>query len=571
MSESLGASKFRSLLLASSLEMTLSVIALLTDSLIAGHAVGEAGLSAMNIITPIISVPVFLASMFSVGLAFCYNSALGMFDTRHASGLFGMGIILMAATSLTVFAGISIFLGAYLDFLNVSPEVRRYVIEYYSCYKFVILVIPFSSLMSTMVYQDGDDLIANIANFMNLLGNIVLSLIFTFVFKMGMFGIALGTLLKELLCLAALCCHFLRETNSLHARAYFSLRDLWSLLKYGFVDSGMFIMLGLLVFVMDKFVTAYFGDFYLPVLSMVVGLLELSIIFDGVAQAMLPLVSVYYSEGNYPAVRKVMKPALKVSLIEGVAFSVVLFVFAEYIPAAFNIREPELVPFCVEAVRIIAPSMVVSSLLYLFETYYTIQDKNALAVISSCLRNFAAVIVISLPLGLAGSIGGVWAGVALAQVLTLIVCGVIAVMLYGREGFPMYLADTAPIADFDLTLSPENIIIVRDKISEFLSRNNVSARVKANMMLIAEEVGMLIYEKNAGRQITAEYTVMIETERVELIIRDNGIIFDITDEDAKVESFRSYVVSNIMTKYHNRENLLTTSFNRNVLRVQYDL
>ena len=111
MSESLGASKFRSLLLASSLEMTLSVIALLTDSLIAGHAVGEAGLSAMNVITPIISVPVFLASMFSVGLAFCYNSALGMFDTRHASGLFGMGIILMAATSLTVFAGMSYSLG----------------------------------------------------------------------------------------------------------------------------------------------------------------------------------------------------------------------------------------------------------------------------------------------------------------------------------------------------------------------------------------------------------------------------------------------------------------------------
>ena len=56
---------------------------------------------------------------------------------------------------------------------------------------------------------------------------------------------------------------------------------------------------------------------------------------------------------------------------------------------------------------------------------------------------------------------------------------------------------------------------------------------------------------------------------VEIIERDNGIIFDITNEDARIESLRSFVVSNIMTRQRDKKNLLTTSLNRNVLIVEY--
>ena len=248
--------------------------------------------------------------------------------------------------------------------------------------------------------------------------------------------------MKDIISLAVLSCHFLRKTSSLHPRMHFS-----------FVDSGMYLMWGVLLFVMNKFVIAQLGGEYLPVLSMAVSILEVSVVFDGIAQAMLPLVSVYYAEGNYPAVRKVMTLAVKVSVIEGLAFSALMITFAEYVPAIFGIDEPEILGHCVSAVRIISSTLAVSSMLYLFETYYMIQSRNILAVISSCSRNLIAILLCALPLGLTGSISGVWWGFALAQVFTMILCCAATVMKYGREFFPLYLEERRPIADVDLLLT----------------------------------------------------------------------------------------------------------------------
>ena len=564
MRNSLCRRKFLSMLAVSSTEMVLTVIALLADTVIAGHAAGEAGLSAMNLMTPLVSVTAFIGGLISMGVSFMYGEAMGEADKNRADGLFGMSMLLAAAFGLAMFGLVSVFRDEYFAFVNPAPEVLGFAHEYYAFYRFVMIIDPLAMLLGVMVYNDGDEFISNIANLANIGGNILLSVFFAFTLKMGMAGIALGTLVKDVISLAILSCHFMRKTNSLRPRLYFSFGDLWDFVRLGFIDSGMYLMLGVMLFVMSKFVIAQFGDEYLPVLSMAVSLLEVSVVFDGIAQAMLPLVSVYYAEGNCPAVRKVITLAAKVAVIEGLAFSAVMIVFAEYVPAMFGIDEPEITGHCVSAVRIISTTLAVSSLLYLFETYYMILDKNGLAVISSCARNLVLVLVLGVPLGLTGNIAGVWWGFALAQVLTLILCGVLAVMKYGREYFPYYLEAKRPVADYDLSLSPETLITVRDSAEEFLTAHHIPKSTVNQVMLIIEETGMLIIERNKG-QVLAEYTILLEDDQqVRIIIRDDGEIFNITDEDLDVTSLRSYFVSRLMTVQRLKKNITTTSFNRNV-------
>ena len=556
------------MLAVSSTEMVLTVIALLADTVIAGHSAGEAGLSAMNLMTPLVSVTAFIGGLISIGVSFTYGEAMGEADKKRADGLFGMSMLLAAAFGLAMFVLVSAFREEYFAFVHPAPDVMSCAAGYYSFYRYVMIIDPLAMLLGVMVYNDGDEFISNIANIANIGGNILLSVFFAFTLKMGMAGIALGTLMKDIMSLAVLSCHFMRKTNSLRPRLYFSCGDLWDFVRLGFIDSGMYLMLGVMLFVMNKFVLAEFGDEYLPVLSMAVSLLELSIIFDGIAQAMLPLVSVYYAEGNYPAVRKVITLAAKVSVIEGLAFSAVMTMFAEYVPVMFGIDEPETVRHCVLAVRIISTTLVVSAVLYLFETYYMIQDKNGLAVLSSCARNLVFILALGVPLGLTGSIAGVWWGFALAQVLTLILCGVLAVMKYGREYFPYYLEAKKPAADYELSLSPEALITVRDSAEEFLKAHDVPKSTVNQVMLIIEEIGMLTLERNKG-EVLAEYTLLLEEDgQVRIIIRDDGEIFDVTDEDLNVTSLRSYIVSRLMTIQRLRQNITTTSFNRNVFDVR---
>ena len=548
--------------------MLLSVIALVVDTVISGQIAGEEGVSAMNVMTPIVSMITFAGNVISAGVSFCYGVAMGKLDKKRADKLFGMSVLVSVASGLVLYAVMTACFDMYVDFLKPAPEVLSHARGYYSYFKYAMIIEPLLLVLNLMIYNDGDELISNISNVTNIAGKIILSLIFASSLKMGVAGVALGTLAKDIISFGVLLCHFFRKANSLHPRMYFGFKDLWEFFKYGFVDSSMFLMWGLLLFVLNKFVSATFGGQYLPVLSMAISLVELTALFDGIAQAMLPLVGVYYNEGNYPAVRKVMGSATRMSIIEGIIFSVVVFIFAKYMPGMFGINDPLIVGECVNVVRIISLTLVFSSLLYLYETYYMAQGKNMIAVLSSCARNLVFVIVIAIPLAEVMGLNGVWVGFALAQVLTLVFCAWLMCAKYGRKNFPMFLDDKGLVADFDVLLTSENVMKTRDLAEKFMREHNIPSDVINRIMLLIEETGMMIIEHNEGKKVLAEYTIeLYEKDQARVIVRDNGEIFDITNDDVDITSLRSYFLAGLMYIEKYKKNITTTSFNRNIFRV----
>ena len=66
--------------------MVVSIIVFLSDTVIAGYAVGETGISAMNIMSPIVSFTIFISCLIATGVAYSYNSAIGKADKKHADG-----------------------------------------------------------------------------------------------------------------------------------------------------------------------------------------------------------------------------------------------------------------------------------------------------------------------------------------------------------------------------------------------------------------------------------------------------------------------------------------------------
>lgn len=76
---------------------------------------------------------------------------------------------------------------------------------------------------------------------------------------------------------------------------------------------------------------------------------------------------------------------------------------------------------------------------------------------------------------------------------------------------------------------------------------------------------MLILEKNPNKKIWAECTLIVIDDSVKVILRDSGVIFDLTDEDAAVSSIRQYVVSNMLVVPDHKAYITTTGYNRNEL------
>ena len=64
---------------------------------------------------------------------------------------------------------------------------------------------------------------------------------------------------------------------------------------------------------------------------------------------------------------------------------------------------------------------------------------------------------------------------------------------------------------------------------------------------------MLIYEKNAGKKkLFAECTILSEPAGMRMILRDSGILFDVTDADSLPVSLRQYVVASMMVAHEKR-------------------
>ena len=560
---------FYPLLGSATVAVAIEVLSLLTDNIIVGRVVGETGLAGINMVVPIFSLCAFLGSLICVGVSFRYADAIGLFDEQRAGRILGMGLLLAAGTGIVMCVLAFAAKGLYFGILSPAPEIRAQGEAYYRYISLTMLVYPVFVLLLEMVYDDGDIALCNAAYVVQMMGNIGLSIFLCI--KIGAGGASLGTLIGTSASLCTLLLHFLKKKNGLKPHLYFSWRELSAFLRYGFTDAGIYLLWAVLFYILNAFVIRRFGDNMLPVLAVVTGFFELTIVFDGLGQAMKPLLSVYFSERNTPAVAGTMKLMLRCAVIEGIVAMAAVLILADVMPLAFSLRDPESIRQSALALRIIAPSMIAISVLYLYSSYYLNVGQILLSVWITIWKDFISVILMSFPLSLLFGIRGLWVGILLAPFLTVLVWYALVRLKMKETGFPLLLKQDPLVADYDLHLSPEEIRDTRLKVKSFLISNCIPDVQRSQAMLIIEEMSMLTAERNRDPgKICAEWTLLVNEKDLRMIYRDCGEVDDMTDPNKQVSSFRSFVVSSCMETLNMRKHLLTVGMNRTVIEIPYE-
>ncbi len=556
--------KFKSLLFAGSFTLAIQYLLMLSDTIIIGNILGETELSAVNIINPVYSVAVFAAALNSIGTSVFYSYEMGRFNKDKANSLFGQGVIIDLAAGIIMFIAGLLGRDLYFDFMNLSDNIKHLAGDYYFYYQFVIMLFPVYTLLLDMVYTDGDGLICDIANFVQMCVNIAASILLCR--KIGIGGAGLGTLIGTILGMGVLLIHFFRKKNSLKFVWHINIADVLKVVKCGMTDSGIYLFWALTSFAATKFTIKHFGEYYLPVLLVVINIIEMTIIFDGIGQAVTPIVNVYRGEENYVGIKRVMKAALKAALAEGVIMSVLLFLLGGSIAEMFGISDTALIKVSKTAIRLVCPFFFCSAVLFLQTTYYLIIEKEILATVITGIKDWLLLTVFMLIFGCLFGINGVWAGFGITPLAAFGVSTLIVIMRYGKDKFPLLLDSTSKeVYIYDAYLNKENIINLRNEVEKLLLEKQISQQTIHRIMLVIEELCMLTCEKNEGKKILAECSIMIDKD-VQIIMRDDGIIYDPTDCDGPISSLRSYMVSSLMINQPKKFNLVTTGYNRNMFR-----
>ena len=558
------------MLFSATIVMIVIVVLLLSDLAIAGNIIGEKAVAAINLLRTPYMLVLGISSIISQGSSLLYSLRMGEFDKDAADKIFGQGLLGATILCFVIFFFYSIGIDPYLAYMNPDAETGLLAKEYAKYYIPTLAIYPMYMYIAAMVYTDGDESLSLIANLFLIFGNIVLSIVMAK--KIGLAGISLGSFVGVFLCTAVTCLHFFKKSNSLKPKIFTSLRTLWDMAKYSIVDAGIYIYFAIQSFVMTKLIITQFGGKHLEVYSVIVGLWQLTLIFDGVGQAFCPLVNVYRGEGNIPGIQKTMRYSLKASLLEGIVMSIILFAFADAVPLLFDIQNTELASETIRAVRICSLSLTATSILFLLTSYYLLTEKIGHAVLICFFKDLLMPIGLAVPLSVLFGLDYLWVGLSLAPTVALGISIWITRLRFGKKGFPLYVDETDDkIHSLNFIIQDKAVVEARDTIEKMLQDHKASKRTIMRSMLLIEELFLLIQEKNPGKKISAELTIFLSKDMVKYVIRDDGIIFDITEEDDPLASIRGYIVAAMMHKQTVRKNLTTTSFNRNMFALPLNI
>lgn len=558
--------KFRSLLLTGSITIVIQYLILMSDTLVIGNILGEQMLSAVNVVKPYQSFTIFLSSLLSVGTSVFYSLETGKFNREKANALFSQGVILELLAGVILFVVGLLGQDLYFQYLSLSEQTAKATSDYFFYYPFVVLLMPIYTVLLELVYADGDELFCNISSIAQIVINIVFSVVLCF--AMGVRGVGLGTLLGLVCSIALLLPHFFRKRNTLKFSWHLNLKDTLRMLKCGITDASAYLFMGLTSMTASKFVIHQFGEYYLPALLVVFDILELTIVFDGIGQAVTPLVNVYRGEENQLGVKRVMKTALIFAVSEGVFMTIMLYLFGKYIAGIIGLEDETLIHTAQIALRLVSPFFFCSGVLFLQTTYYMILEKIALSTVVTGIKDWLVPSVCLILFGMAFGLNGVWVGLGVAPFFSIILTLLFVYLRYGKEKFPLLLErDSKAVQIFDVEFSQDGIMKLRDQVETFLVDAHISPASVNRTLLFVEEVGMLTVEQNRGKKVSCECSVMIGDD-IQIIFRDDGVNYDPTNADNQVLSFRSYVVANLMLSTRDRRSFITTGYNRNMLRLK---
>ncbi len=559
--------KYNSMLIASFLGWLVGLVGELADSIIAGQFISETAVSATGLVAPLFNFNFFFSVMIGLGSANRYAIKSGRFEKDEAYRTAGQALVLSIGAGI-IFSGL-MFFGEDLvfSFYNAGPEVEALAREYYEGMIIVTLLAPPFWTFYYLVSVDGDSNAVLAADILQAIGNFAASLFF--VNQMGIKGIALGTCVGLVLSWCMLIPHFFSKKNSIRFKPSFSFKCLRDVVFFGSTSAMTSVYIGIVDVVFNKFILLHYGAALLASYAIINLILNLAQVSTCAVDSGSGFIATAYAESNSVAMRRLLRMITRVMVIVSGCLMLFFLVFANYAPNVYGIVEPAAREAAVYATKVLALSYVPSAFIFMYLGYFPRIEKPFLGNLAGFLYSLFTPIAIAMPLGLISYNAMSWGFFATPSV-TMLIMGVIIIKKFGKNSFPYPIPKTEAEKIFihEFAVTDEEIVLVKDMVADELKTADVSESIINKLALMIEEALTVVKNQNTkihpGKIILADATIMVFKDRVQLITRDNGVIFDITRVDEKLSSLEAYVAASLMNDNDENSYVTSVSFNRNL-------
>ena len=285
----------------------------MVDQIFIGQGVGFLGNGATNIIAPIATITIAIATLFGDGLAAFFSLSLGKGEGEKAAKGLGRSIIYGSIFGIIWTVIAFAFLRPLCLIFGATENILPYALDYGR-----IIVIGFTfqivgNTINSAIRTDGSPRYAMLSMMIGAILNIILDPIFIFVFHWGVEGAAIATIISQLFGLLFNIAYLFRmKTIKLSRQSFtFDIRTAGRIASLGFASGANNLTSTVVAFVSNNLMTKYgarspYGaDIPLTTfgLCMKVSMLAFSIGI-GVASGSQPIIGFNYGAKKYDRVKK---------------------------------------------------------------------------------------------------------------------------------------------------------------------------------------------------------------------------------------------------------------------------
>ena len=510
----------------------------IVDQIFIGWGVGYLGNGATNVVFPITMVCLAFALMIGDGASAYLSLKLGEKKKEEASIGVGNGITLSVITSVILCAVTLIFLPQLLNVFGCTDALKDYAFGY----GYVIAIgLPFMMIgtsLNSIIRADGNPKYAMTSMIFGAVLNVILDPIFIFVFKMGVEGAAIATVISQFATFIINIAYIRKFKTITINKEKLKLklnvcRKLSGLGISSFITQMSFVV----VMATANNLLAKYGAYSkfgseipITVLGIVMKISQiLNSIIVGIAVGAQPILGYNYGAGKYDRVKKTLKIVLGISVL----VSTVAFILFQTIPdkliSIFGSGDENYMEFACLAFRIYLMLCIFNGIQIPAGIFFQAIGKSIKSAILSLSRQILFLIPAMVILGALFGVYGLLSAGPVADGLAFIISAILIFFEVKHLGNNK-VAGKALTAGENVNSQLETPVVITIA-REYGSGGRYIGR------LVADKLGIKLYDKEFITKIaqetglSEEYIESNEQKMNSLSNLNNGYYFGLNNSD----------------------------------------
>ncbi len=404
----------------------INVLYNIVDRIYIGHieGYGDMALTGVGVTFPILMVITAFSAFAGMGGAPLASIQLGKKNYQAAEEILGncVGMLLIFSVLLTVL--FSIFKTPVLYAFGASEMTIMYAEQYIGIYLIGTVFVQTAVGLNTFISGQGAARTAMLSVLIGAVINIILDPIFIFLFKMGVRGAALATIISQAVS-AAWVLRFLTSKRSV-----IRIRMKYIRLNPGTVGSiaalgiSPFIMQStesLVMITLNSGLQKYGGDLYVGSMSILSSIMQLIVVpAQGISQGIQPIISYNFGAGNRDRVKGAFIRMISVCFLMTFIFAGIAIIRPEIYVGIFT-ENPDLIRLTCQVMPVYFLGITIFGIQLGCQSTFLALGQSVVSLIIALLRKVIFLIPLAILLPKFMGVMGIYRAEPVADVTSVII------------------------------------------------------------------------------------------------------------------------------------------------------